>query len=247
MKKLSHLLFLLAQMFMAQTSAQCLVLGDMDLGNIYYESGSANVDRLIESHGRNLSKMLDVQPVVRYSRSEVVNALAAGDGLDRDGTVYILKGMIDDCLAGDDLRLIAVLAHEYAHIFCSKYGVRGQLTRMEEELYCDYIAGLYLMQFVLGSGGYNPDPFVLNERFSRLIQLNKEQGRFGDYYFDSPEHHGTPDQRQKAMFSQFSSMAALAQHGVSGPGPHFINGRYMTSMQFSIWWGFDKLKSSGYF
>lgn len=115
------------------------------------------------------------------------------------GTVLFGRNLFEDLLRrydDDGLSILAVAAHEFGHISQFKRNAGSQLLRHQRtvkpiELHADYLAGYYL---------------GVRKRVSRWISV-RDAGehiyRIGDYEFNDPDHHGTPDERIAAAETGF--------------------------------------------
>jgi hypothetical protein len=172
-------------------------------------TGDARLDRLL---GRALARLADtfeVRPNFSfYDDSNEKNALAKGVPGDAPGTWgLVLMGRrfyqdLQDRFQDDGVATLLVLAHEFAHIaqfqrktFENLVGPQGQVKRAE--LHADLLAG-----FHLGLRKAEIPDLKLREAGLSLYQI-------GDFHFNTPDHHGTPDERIAAAEKGF----ALAGRG----------------------------------
>jgi hypothetical protein len=81
----------------------------------------------------------------------------------------------------------AIMAHEFGHIL--QFVHTAELEGKNRELQADYMAGWYMKKRDLLSG------------WSGVSVLQTMQGFYatGDYDFNSPQHHGTPQERARAV------------------------------------------------
>jgi len=79
--------------------------------------------------------------------------------------------------------IAAIMAHEFAHIVQFKNG--STLSTSQKELQADYLAGWYTA---------NHGPAGIAES-QALISFYRK----GDYGFNDPDHHGTPEERLRAV------------------------------------------------
>lgn len=86
-------------------------------------------------------------------------------------------------------RLTAVFAHEFAHAMQNKYGWSG--NSKWKELHADYLAGYYL-----GTKS------SVNQ--SQVISTFNEFSSRGDFDFNNPDFHGTPEERSCAFLEGFN-------------------------------------------
>ena len=87
------------------------------------------------------------------------------------------------------------MAHEFGHLAQYKQGFRESGKR--PELHADFMAGWYLSL----RGRY---------AWTNLMPTLKLFYELGDYQFNSPTHHGTPDERLAAARAGFASNATSA-------------------------------------
>ena len=85
-------------------------------------------------------------------------------------------------------RLVAVFAHEFAHAMQHKFGWSG--NSKWRELHADYLAGYYL-------------GMTKSVSESEVISTFNEFYSIGDFNFNDPLHHGTPEERSCAFLEGF--------------------------------------------
>ena len=139
-----------------------------------------------------LDQLLQVNPqFVIYNDAASPNAFATPAMLDpqhRDGTVmfgYRLLGSEVQQTGYANFTVSAIMAHEFGHILQFKYG--ENLPTKQKELEADYIAGWYIG---------NTDVQVPALAISQALQSFYQKG---GYDFNSPNHHGTPEERVEAV------------------------------------------------
>jgi uncharacterized protein len=117
----------------------------------------------------------------------------------RNNTIYITQQHIKMAYQYGDAALAYILAHEYAHAAQTVGGFRPDITAIE--LQADCLAGFYM--------GAMP-----NVTFDRqdIEQIAEIAYRVGDYEFNNRQHHGTPEQRSKAVLLGFQ---ASQQNGIA--------------------------------
>lgn len=102
-------------------------------------------------------------------------------------TVYITRQDIQMAYHFGDAALAYIVAHEYAHAMQTAYRFQPRSTPIIE-LQADCLAGVYL--------GLIPN-IVLDERDTQ--EIASLAYHLGDYAWGSRHHHGTPEQRVKAV------------------------------------------------
>lgn len=194
-RKIIFLSFLISH-FSYNIFAQCNNYGNIDLTNLSESSGDYSIDLIFQNEKRAIEKFFNVKAKLLFSNSiDIVNAVAKPDGYKygTDGSITFTKGMINALRDTD--KIGCVLAHEYAHILQYKYGWKLKKEK-EDELFADYISGVYLhYRIVILENEIDRTDLFINS----LYTLEP----FGDYHFDSPDHHGTPRERRNATRKGF--------------------------------------------
>jgi uncharacterized protein len=118
----------------------------------------------------------------------------------RNNTVYITQQHIRMAYQYGDAALAYILAHEYAHAAQTIGGFRPRNITLIE-LQADCLAGFYM--------GAMP-----NVTFDRqdIEQIAQTAYQVGDYEFNNRQHHGTPEQRARAVLTGFQ---ASQQNGIT--------------------------------
>jgi uncharacterized protein len=118
----------------------------------------------------------------------------------RNNTIYITQQHIRLAYQYGDAALAYILAHEYAHAAQTVGEFRpSNITAIE--LQADCLAGFYM--------GAMP-----NVTFDRqdIEQIAEIAYRVGDYEFNNRQHHGTPEERSRAVLTGFQ---ASQQNGIA--------------------------------
>jgi hypothetical protein len=152
------------------------------------------LDRALISELRHIDNVLQVNPGFKYFDDVQPNAYAVPDSYvsQTNGTVLLGINLLNnEVLSGrfGGVAVAGICAHECGHIiqFYTKYHNELQgPTSILLELHADFIGGYYI-----GRRRQFASDHVA--AFARSL-FNK-----GDYAFNSPQHHGTPDQRFDAM------------------------------------------------
>jgi hypothetical protein len=161
--------------------------------------GTSNKEGFDGALGRVLSMMSSEFGVVPgfgyYDDSAGENALATPLTRIRDtkGTVLFGIGLLDNLLSGrdGDIAVLAVCAHEFAHILQYETGemdrINSRLPGYCAELYADFLAGYFLRLFRM-------------ERPSIGVQgVGVAWEGLGSSDFNKPGTHGTSRQRVQAI------------------------------------------------
>ena len=178
--------------------------------------GLAPEEKIITSSGnrefdfalaRTLSKLTDVYGVLPgfcyYDDSAGMNAKATSvTKLQRaDGTVlygqhYLAWGMKH--VESPEVVISATCAHEFGHIVQFKHKLMGRLNKGKatvklSELHADFFAGYFAGARKLEKSDYPAAVFATN-RYAR-----------GDNDLNSPDHHGTKEERAAAVIRGFET------------------------------------------
>jgi hypothetical protein len=167
-------------------------------GQIYFPSNNLRVDSFNQTEGLNLVNTFLVSPRMFYLVDQPPNAYATpeiANALGPDGTILFGQNLLAQQLSHDPsgASVIAIMAHEFGHLIQFKNGFREPGKR--PELHADFMAGWYLN---------------LRGRYSwvNLMPVLRVFYQIGDFQFNSPSHHGTPDERLAAAQAGFNSRAA---------------------------------------
>jgi len=138
------------------------------------------------------------------------NAIAFNRGLDSSSDYTILFGVemyinslkkeVTDrtnthyTLEVNDVFISSVIAHEFAHI--TQYINNVNAPTRNTELMADIISGWYVAMNILDEGRNK----YLTEKENKLLQYTTNKTySLGDYGYNHPDHHGTPDERLSAF------------------------------------------------
>lgn len=162
-------------------------------------SGNELLDRALTRALLRLSRDFDVLPGFGYYNGNTALATSAVRMSRSDGTVLFGLPFMQRLLARPehpDACVVAVCAHEFAHILQFKTGIDKKLTAGEKnvrnlELHADFLSGWFAGLRKLN----NPDyPAVV---FAALARDSGEQ------LSDHPGFHGTPEERGTAVEQGF--------------------------------------------
>lgn len=161
-------------------------------------SGNANWDRALDSAVAGVTDFFGVRPGVGiYDDGGEFNALAYDYAFieGTQGTVAVGHGLMRRAFTeglDNGVSLIAVLAHEFAHIFQYAHGIDDRLAPGQGpvkllELHADFYAGLYLSYLRRSTAGV------------RLFESGRVFQELGDTRFGDYDHHGSPQERVRAI------------------------------------------------
>ncbi|MBN8785661.1 MAG: hypothetical protein J0I84_01070 [Terrimonas sp.] len=149
-----------------------------------------------------------------------------------DGTILLGANLLIDefrnSATGLGFAISGVIAHEMAHIL--QFSKNCRLPVMQMELQADFLAGYYLSvrsDIMRGKGlpVFTFAPEAFRTFFSK-----------GDYNFNSPQHHGTREQRLAAIVAGYNcdltdidEVYEAAKEFVTQPGVGYINNKNDTN------------------
>jgi len=171
-------------------------LGDANGPRLARNTGNAFVDSGFARSRTFMVHAFGVSPAFAFlDDSESPNAFATPDnivGWDRgNGSVVFGVRLLTEEVAADPQTwgsaLSLIMAHEWGHI--KQFYTTGPLPSPLAELHADFLAGWWLGGFNLMTNGWG-----INPNSAGRSVFNK-----GDFEFNSPQHHGTPQQRLTAM------------------------------------------------
>jgi hypothetical protein len=191
-------------------------------------SGDDETDHYLGRALLRLAREFEIYPgCVFIDDSDGPNAYAGREDRlpDTHGTVYLgtnLFKRMTTRFKDKGMAIIAVSAHEFAHIYQFWSGYFDELTQAQKnvrlaELQADYLAGYFL---ALSQLDY-PDEFHLRNAGLFFESL-------GDAEFNSPDHHGTPDQRVDAIEAghEYGTTAVRGIAAAAQSGGKFVLNRY---------------------
>ncbi|HXV26588.1 MAG TPA: hypothetical protein VD862_00955 [Candidatus Paceibacterota bacterium] len=194
--------FLCAALGHARPRAQGCSLSGAAMGGgggiqLIWPSGNRMLDESFQAEGMLMVRVFGLSPrMFFFDDGNAPNAMATSQVVNQmgpHGTLLIGLSLVQSELAdnhGEAFSLVAILAHEFAHLL--QFSQRVQAPTPVMELQADFIAGWYL--------GFK-------SRFMYMDVQDAFRAFFsrGDYEFNSPNHHGTPEQRLAAIQSGFAA------------------------------------------
>lgn len=183
---------------LAGTSNGIGVVGkDVELG-----TGDPNKDKFLGRALARLAQTFDERPTFAfYDDGEHPNANASpgDDGVPGTwGKVRFGRQLFGDLthnFGEDGIAILGVLAHEFAHVAQYRRKVMSALagkTVKRSELHADLVSGYYLGLRKLANS-------KLKLRTAGMALYS-----IGDYAYNDPQHHGTPEERVAASEYGFS-------------------------------------------
>ena len=191
--KVSILIFALFLHF--DIISQCYLSNEI-IGNMHIENttGNPSLDAKLFNQKKGLESVFPVK-VDLYFGVEIYQSGNAFyhpscKSLYCDGRIVLGLFLMQELNEKSDsyIRLVSVFAHEYGHAMQHKYGWSG--NGKWRELHADYLAGYYMGLCRLSSE-------------SEILSIFTEFANRGDFDFNSPSHHGTPEERSCAFIDGF--------------------------------------------
>lgn len=172
--------------------------------SIIARSGDRDFDRALAQTLAMISDLLQVSPgFAYYDDYDGMNAYATPKVKlnGADGTVLFGQAFLRKLRAGPEapeVAVVAVCAHEFGHILQFKHRLtarvrNGDPTVKRSELQADYFSGYF--------AGYRKKALPsYPAAVGALAQYN-----VGDHSINSPQHHGTPEERGAAFVRGFDA------------------------------------------
>ena len=188
---------LLLVMLNGTTYAQCLK-DNFVPGQVFKTTGNMLLDQKMNEEKLFLTMHFGVNPsMFTFDDHGVPNAFATPQNdpfcMLCGGSIFLGQALLVDELWSMDkgpLAVAGIMAHEYAHILQLKKG--SNLQGKYRELHADFLAGHYM-----GSRTLFPSAVAVRAFANSLYQK-------GDFAFWDPSHHGTPEERVRAMVNGYN-------------------------------------------
>ncbi|MCD8539495.1 MAG: hypothetical protein LRY55_06770 [Leadbetterella sp.] len=179
-------------------------------------TGNADMDNAIRREVGILRNSFDINCAVwLFDDEDSPNADASNritDYMKPDGTIRLGYNMMQKQLGYSNWggTIPFILAHEFGHVkaFKNNWNFRGDdYTVKKDELFADFCAGLYMWdrQFFLTTD--------IQSTIRAFIDL-------GDTEFTNRNHHGTPEERMKALIAGYHYLRIFRQQN---PGKRFTD------------------------
>jgi hypothetical protein len=185
---------------------------------LHSSCGNPQIDRALIFELKQIATILPINPGYKYIEDPSPNAFAVPTSLipGTQGTVYIGINLITSEFNNSPFGGVAVAgisAHESGHILQFQTGYAATLagpTAQLMELHADFLAGYYLGRSQAHSKEHVG--IFAQSLFSR-----------GDYDYNGQTHHGTPDQRVRAMNKGYDIGASnLGVSAAASVGANFV-------------------------
>tara|TARA_Y100001978_G_scaffold127849_1_gene114103 strand:- start:242 stop:958 length:717 start_codon:yes stop_codon:yes gene_type:complete len=203
MKRLLVFVFLIYSLI---TNAQCsLSISPNTHSKKINTTGISRLDNLIEDERLRMEELFDVKVELNISEGANGLALKSCKSTNCHGTielgVKLLKAKLDN--TSGDFMVIAIMAHEFAHILQYKHSMRFN-SNVHQEIHADILAGWYIGKYLKDIE--NKSISNLNKHFDKqeegrkiIDDLRIYFGQMGDEAYFSPFHHGNFQTRLMAM------------------------------------------------
>ena len=173
-------------------------------------SGNSNLDYFLNNEYGKLVYCFGVKPNSFYIYEDgSPNAFASANVSNYsypDGTVVLgLKLTSQECnssQSGTCVAMAVVMAHEFAHIVDFKNNFVSGGQPKHKELFADYMAGVYL------------HTRQLTYTYTDIKEAAYSIFTKGDTDFNSPQHHGTPQERMNALLAGYEFSRQKVANGV---------------------------------
>ena len=193
--RLNLLIFgITATMSLNISFGQCF-LNTISNGTIIENStGNVELDNLLLVQKNDLESFFGVNINLFYGTELAQSGNAffspSCSSINCNGQIVLGKYLMGELSNKSDsyTRLVSVFAHEFAHAVQHKFGWSGKSKW--RELHADYLAGYYI--------GMTK---TVNE--SEVISTFNEFSSQGDFDFNNPDFHGTPEERGCAFLEGF--------------------------------------------
>ncbi len=171
----------------------CCSRPDVPLAETFSTSGNPDLDRALIAELRKIIGVFAINPGFKYVYDERPNAFASSATVvpGTTGTVFLGLNLVESELTKQwgGVAVAGICAHECGHIYQMQNDYAPLLdgpTPVLFELHADCLAGVYMGMTRVHA----------KERMSAFAASLFARG---DYNFNSPFHHGAPEQRVAAM------------------------------------------------
>jgi len=175
--------------------SQCYLSNEI-MGGMHIENttGDKNLDAILFNQKKGLESVFPVKVDLYFGveRNRSGNAFfhPSCKSLYCNGRIVLGLFLMQELSKRSDsyIRLVSVFAHEYGHAMQQKYGWSG--NGKWRELHADYLAGYYIGLCRLSTE-------------SEVLSGFTEFASRGNYDYNNPDFHGTPEERSCAFIEGF--------------------------------------------
>jgi hypothetical protein len=165
-------------------------------------TGNARYDGAVKSALASVSRVIGRGIDAKLVFNDEYNAHFSAGDKPQDNIVAFGKALLDRLQASDfALKVTCIAAHEVAHIFQFQDGyfdlAQDDATNRRNELMADYFAGCCLAFIV--NGGRRINRGTLDAKKPSVRAAFDLMFSLGDDHFNSPDHHGTKQERRDAV------------------------------------------------
>lgn len=206
MKK--YILFLTIFLFNESIYSQCTLNNSgSNNSNTLASTGNISIDNVIKSEKIKLEEFFNVKVDLKISSGSNGLAMSSCKNYNCNGTIelgnhllvheYKKQGPTTKNALGKNM-VIAIMAHEFAHIFQYTHPEFKFKNAVIQEIHADLLAGWYMSQYLIKEYGVTRDDvkYKFNNK-SKVEEIDKIMddmiiafGWMGDEQYWSPQHHG---------------------------------------------------------
>jgi hypothetical protein len=181
------------------TSGYCFASNFGGLGQLFKTSSNQQLDYWHYGEYNNLVQRFGVAPdIYFYDDGTNPNAYFTpqiSNNQYPDGQVAIglnwIKKEFANSPTNSGVSIAIIMAHEFGHCVDAKYNVYSSRNH-RNELFADYLAGCYL----------HLKSMTIGEQY--VSEVANSFYSIGDYQFNDPSHHGTPQQRVSCLMAGYN-------------------------------------------
>jgi hypothetical protein len=175
---------------------------------LYSTSGNQIIDNATIKELTSLNNAFGVLPNFFFYDDANENNAKSSDQVTNfarpDGTIIFGKRFFNRQFLrpNGSTAIPIIIAHEYAHLVDFKYGILNRVSAKKRELFCDYLAGIYMSIRIRTLG------FVdINAAYTVFSSM-------GDTDFGNVDHHGTAGERSSALLTGYKEAEARLSIGL---------------------------------
>jgi hypothetical protein len=196
------LTLILLSFVLFQVNSQCTLNNSSAISSGYLSStGNSTLDALIKSEKTKMEQFFNVSVDVKIYKGN--NGLAKRTSVNNNynGTIelgkdlmlfeYTKKGPVSKEPIGKYM-IMAIMAHEFAHIFQFSHPEYRFKNGVVQEIHADMLAGYYMSQYFINNAGTDIRfDYEASRKISSLMSdMAVSFGWMGDTEYWSQQHHG---------------------------------------------------------